>query len=312
MSTVIPELAPPSRRHVCPSGSIGHPPDSPPLGGVATTRCKAHTPPSDATGPPAVSDRRRANQGGTALSSRRITIFDTTLRDGEQAPGIALRPDEKVEIGEQLERLGVDVIEAGFAASSPGDFEGVRAVARPPRTSPSPRSAAPAPPTSTPRAAALADAPRSRIHIFLATSALHMEKKLRLTPDEVVAARDVLGHAGLRERGRGRVLLRGRDALRPRVRRHRLPAAVEAGRDDDQPPGHRRLLHAVRVRGVHPRRPPSCAPSSTTSSSRPLPRRPRPRGRQLARGARRRRARSSRARSTASASAPATRRSRRS
>ena len=64
------------------------------------------------------------------MSSRRITIFDTTLRDGEQAPGIALRPDEKVEIGEQLERLGVDVIEAGFAASSPGDFEGVRAVAR--------------------------------------------------------------------------------------------------------------------------------------------------------------------------------------
>jgi 2-isopropylmalate synthase len=121
------------------------------------------------------------------LSSRRITIFDTTLRDGEQAPGIALRPDEKVEIGEQLERLGVDVIEAGFAASSPGDFEGVRAVARAAkhatvaslcRTSPTDIDAA---------AAALADAPRSRAHIFLATSALHMEKKLRLRPDEVVA-----------------------------------------------------------------------------------------------------------------------------
>jgi 2-isopropylmalate synthase len=122
------------------------------------------------------------------LSSRRITIFDTTLRDGEQAPGIALRPDEKVEIGEQLERLGVDVIEAGFAASSPGDFEGVRAVAQAAknvtvaslcRTSPTDVDAS---------AAALADAPRSRAHIFLATSALHMEKKLRLTPDEVVAA----------------------------------------------------------------------------------------------------------------------------
>jgi 2-isopropylmalate synthase len=122
------------------------------------------------------------------LSSRRITIFDTTLRDGEQAPGIALHADEKVEIGEQLERLGVDVIEAGFAASSPGDFEGVRAVARAVervtvaslcRASATDIDAA---------AAALADAPRSRIHIFLATSALHMEKKLRLTPDEVVAA----------------------------------------------------------------------------------------------------------------------------
>jgi 2-isopropylmalate synthase len=121
------------------------------------------------------------------LSSRRITIFDTTLRDGEQAPGIALQPDEKVEIGEQLERLGVDVIEAGFAASSPGDFEGVRAVALAAnnvtvaslcRTSDADIDAA---------AAALADAPRSRIHIFLATSALHMEKKLRLRPDEVVA-----------------------------------------------------------------------------------------------------------------------------
>jgi len=121
------------------------------------------------------------------LSSRRITIFDTTLRDGEQAPGIALRPDEKVAVGEQLERLGVDVIEAGFAASSPGDFEGVREVARAAtratvaslcRTSPTDIDAA---------AAALEDAPRSRAHIFLATSALHMEKKLRLRPDEVVA-----------------------------------------------------------------------------------------------------------------------------
>jgi len=115
-------------------------------------------------------------------------IFDTTLRDGEQAPGIALLPDEKVEIGEQLERLGVDVIEAGFAASSPGDFEGVRAVAR---------AAEKVTVASLCRAnaadidaasAALADAPRSCIHIFLATSALHMEKKLRLRPDEVVAA----------------------------------------------------------------------------------------------------------------------------
>ena len=63
------------------------------------------------------------------MSSRRIQIFDTTLRDGEQSPGIALRPEQKAEIAEQLERLGVDVIEAGFAAASPGDFEGVRAVA---------------------------------------------------------------------------------------------------------------------------------------------------------------------------------------
>jgi 2-isopropylmalate synthase len=92
-----------------------------------------------------------------------------------------------VEIGEQLERLGVDVIEAGFAAASPGDFDGVRAVAQARSTSPLRRCAGPAPTDIDAAAAALEDAPRSRIHIFLATSALHMEKKLRLTPDEVVA-----------------------------------------------------------------------------------------------------------------------------
>jgi 2-isopropylmalate synthase len=121
------------------------------------------------------------------VSSRRIQIFDTTLRDGEQSPGIALRPEEKAEVAEQLERLGVDVIEAGFAAASPGDFEGVRAVAA------VARRATVATLCRTRRedldagAEALRDARRSRIHIFLATSPIHMEKKLRLTPDEVVA-----------------------------------------------------------------------------------------------------------------------------
>ena len=128
--------------------------------------------------------------------SRRITIFDTTLRDGEQSPGIALSPDEKVEIGTQLERLGVDIVEAGFAVSSPGDFEGVRAVAaaveRPTvaslaRTRKEDIDAA---------AEALADARRSRIHVFLATSPIHMERKLRLEPEEVVEqARWAVGYA---------------------------------------------------------------------------------------------------------------------
>ena len=57
------------------------------------------------------------------MAARRITIFDTTLRDGEQSPGIALQPHEKAEIATQLDRLGVDVVEAGFSVSSPGDFE---------------------------------------------------------------------------------------------------------------------------------------------------------------------------------------------
>jgi 2-isopropylmalate synthase len=130
------------------------------------------------------------------VSRRRITIFDTTLRDGEQSPGIVLRPDEKAEIAEQLERLGVHVIEAGFAVSSPGDFEGVRAVAR---------TATRATVASICRtriedldaaAEALADARRSRIHIFIATSALHMEKKLGLEPEQVLAdARSAVTYA---------------------------------------------------------------------------------------------------------------------
>jgi 2-isopropylmalate synthase len=121
------------------------------------------------------------------VNSRRIKIFDTTLRDGEQAPGIALRPPEKVEIAEQLERLGVDVIEAGFAASSPGDFDGVRAVAQTVRHVTVASLCRSNPEDIDTAAAALAAAPRSRLHIFLATSALHMEKKLRLRPDQVLA-----------------------------------------------------------------------------------------------------------------------------
>jgi 2-isopropylmalate synthase len=119
------------------------------------------------------------------LASRTISIFDTTLRDGEQSPGIALRPHEKAEIAAQLERLGVDVVEAGFPASSPGDFEGVREVAlgvtRPTvaalcRTRRGDIDAA---------GRALAGAHRSRIHVFIATSPVHMARKLRMTADEV-------------------------------------------------------------------------------------------------------------------------------
>ena len=120
------------------------------------------------------------------VSRRRIQIFDTTLRDGEQSPGIALLPQEKAEIAEQLERLGVDVIEAGFAGASPGDFEGVRAVAAAVKA-PTVASLVRAHQADIDAAAeALEAARRSRIHIVLATSALHMEKKLDLEPGEVV------------------------------------------------------------------------------------------------------------------------------
>jgi 2-isopropylmalate synthase len=120
------------------------------------------------------------------VSSRRIAIFDTTLRDGEQSPGIALQPHEKAEVAEQLERLGVDVIEAGFAVSSPGDFEGVRAVARTARRATVASFCRTRQEDIDAGAEALQDARRSRLHLCLGTSPIHMEKKLRLTPDDVV------------------------------------------------------------------------------------------------------------------------------
>jgi 2-isopropylmalate synthase len=131
--------------------------------------------------------------------ARRIQILDTTLRDGEQSPGIALQPHEKAAIAAQLERLGVDVVEAGFPGASPGDFEGVRAVARAVRRPTVAAFARAVPEDLDAAAEALADAARSRIHVVLATSALHMERKLGLEPDEVLArARFAVAYAAER------------------------------------------------------------------------------------------------------------------
>jgi 2-isopropylmalate synthase len=114
-----------------------------------------------------------------------LIIFDTTLRDGEQSPGASMTKDEKLRIARQLERLRVDVIEAGFAASSNGDFEAVQAIAHAIRDS-TICSLARANDRDISRAAeALQGANRARIHTFIATSPLHMEKKLRMTPDQV-------------------------------------------------------------------------------------------------------------------------------
>ena len=116
----------------------------------------------------------------------KLIIFDTTLRDGEQSPGASMTRDEKLRIARQLERLKVDVIEAGFAASSNGDFEAVRAIAQAIKDS-TVCSLARANDRDIGRAAeALKGAARSRIHTFIATSELHMEKKLRMTREQVL------------------------------------------------------------------------------------------------------------------------------
>src|SRR5215204_1494566 len=122
---------------------------------------------------------------GPASDANSVHIFDTTLRDGEQSPGISLNTGEKVEIAQQLARLGVDVIEAGFPITSPGDFEAVEAIAHHvegpvvcglARTHKADIDAA---------WGAIKDAPRSRIHTFISTSDIHIEHQLQTTREDV-------------------------------------------------------------------------------------------------------------------------------
>src|ERR1700689_1651344 len=126
----------------------------------------------------------------------RVLVFDTTLRDGEQSPGISLNTQEKLEIAQQLARLGVDVIEAGFPITSPGDFEAVQAIAR-----------AVEGPVITGLARthvgdidaawnAVRDSSRPRIHIFISTSDIHIQYQLQTTREDVIGqARAAGGHA---------------------------------------------------------------------------------------------------------------------
>jgi 2-isopropylmalate synthase len=132
----------------------------------------------------------------TIPADKRVIIFDTTLRDGEQSPGISLDEGEKLEIAEQLARLGVDVIEAGFPVASQGDFESVQAIAR----------GVVGPTVCGLSRTALADidrcweaiepAAKRRIHTFIATSEIHMANKLKMTPDQVkIEAARAVAHA---------------------------------------------------------------------------------------------------------------------
>ncbi|OHC69678.1 MAG: 2-isopropylmalate synthase [Rhodocyclales bacterium GWA2_65_20] len=122
------------------------------------------------------------------MSKDHLTIFDTTLRDGEQSPGAAMTREEKLRIARQLERMRVDVIEAGFPAASGGDFEAVKAVAEAIKES-TVCGLARASENDVRRAGeAIKPARSGRIHTFIATSPIHMEKKLRMAPDQVVEA----------------------------------------------------------------------------------------------------------------------------
>jgi 2-isopropylmalate synthase len=120
------------------------------------------------------------------MSKDKLIIFDTTLRDGEQSPGASMTKDEKVRIAKALEKLRVDVIEAGFPIASVGDFEAVKAVAET-ITDSTVCGLARALDTDIDRAGeALINANSARIHTFIATSPIHMQHKLRMSPDQVV------------------------------------------------------------------------------------------------------------------------------
>ena len=120
-------------------------------------------------------------------SSRQVRIFDTTLRDGEQSPGASMNLTEKMEIAQALVALGVDIIEAGFPIASPGDFESVRDIAGAVDGA-AVCGLARCNDADIDRAwEALQRARQPRIHVFLATSSIHREFKLRMNEDEVVA-----------------------------------------------------------------------------------------------------------------------------
>src|SRR2546429_8042252 len=133
---------------------------------------------------------------GNPEDPSRVLIFDTTLRDGEQSPGISLNTQEKLEIAQQLARLGVDVIEAGFPITSPGDFEAVQTISRNvqgpviaglARTHVADIDAA---------HEAVKDAERPRIHTFISTSDIHIEHQLQTTREDVKGqARAAVAHA---------------------------------------------------------------------------------------------------------------------
>ena len=209
------------------------------------------------------------------MDPERVIIFDTTLRDGEQSPGISLNTAEKLEIAHQLARLGVDVIEAGFPIASPGDFEAVAG--------------------DRPRGARTGDrgpgagscgrhrACRRRGTRRRATSDPHVHLDVG-HPHRAPAAVDARGRQGQCPRGRRarevvrrrrRVLADGRHARRRRVHGRGGADRDRRGRHDDQHPRHGRLRDAGRVRGVPEPALRAGPRAARRRAVRPLPRRPR-------------------------------------
>ena len=190
----------------------------------------------------------------TQSEKDRVVIFDTTLRDGEQCPGATMTHEEKIEVAELLDTMGVDIIEAGFPIASDGDFAAVHEIAKRTKNAVVCGLSRAAFNDIDRCAEAIKPAERKRIHTFLSTSPVHMKWKLQKEPHEVLEMVIDAGDARAQSRRRRRVERRGRHAHRVRVPLPLRRGRHQGRRDHDQYPGHRRLHDAGGIfRDVHAR-----------------------------------------------------------
>ena len=179
--------------------------------------------------------------GAVADNDARVLIFDTTLRDGEQSPGASMTLEEKLEVADLLDQLGVDIIEAGFPIASPGDFESVSEVARRVKNA-SVAGLARASEKDIDRCAeALREAKRPRIHTFISTSPVHMKYKLQMEPERVLGDGRRVGDARAQSRRRRRMVGGGRHAHGDRFSLPLRGGRDQGRRDHDQYSRHGRL-----------------------------------------------------------------------
>ena len=177
----------------------------------------------------------------------RVVIFDTTLRDGEQSPGASMTLEEKLQVAELLDEMGVDIIEAGFPIASNGDFEAVSEIAKRVKRAVVCGLARASNADIDRAAEAVSHAERRRIHTFIGTSPLHRQFQLQLNTDQVHER--VVNSVTRARNYTDDVEWSPMDATRTehdflcRV----VETAIKCGRDDDQHPRHRRLCHAGRV-----------------------------------------------------------------
>ena len=213
----------------------------------------------------------------------RVVIFDTTLRDGEQCPGATMTHEEKLEVAELLDQMGVDIIEAGFPVASEGDFAAVHEIAKRTKNAVVCGLSRAAFKDIDRCAEAIKPAKRSRIHTFLSTSPVHMKYKLQKEPQEVYEMVIASGHPRAQLHRRRGMVERGRHPHRAR-----LPLPLRRSRDQcrrhhHQHPRHRRLHGAGRVFRAHQDDARARAERRQGALLRALPRRSRHGGGELAR-----------------------------